>query len=1446
MNAEFSRFIGTRCDDTATFSGFRVGADNDGLAFVGGMIELLDGRVKRIHVDVEYGAHAPFLDMIHQLPLADARAANQLLERDVIQNAAYSAIDFRPDRLELTDVLFSTILRKISGFQARKLDKRPAHGANDISDRDLAWRPAQDVAAFGSTAAPHDIYPLQDLHDLKEKLHGNALALSDILYPGRRFAVVIQRKLQDGRTRIFVSCRNFHQTSSCDDTLYGPNLSLLHWKLEHDRSTRLLIKENHMLKLRRIELIGFKSFSDRGEITVHDTGVTAIVGPNGCGKSNVSDAIAWVLGEQSAKSLRGEKMEDVIFNGTRNRAPMGMAEVTITLTEIANGNSNGNGNGNGNGTSPAARRPLPEGEARDVVVQRRLYRSGESMYLIDGRPCRLRDIQDIFLGTGLGPNSYAIIEQGRIGQLLSSKPSDRRALIEEAAGITKFKAKRKLAESRLEAARQNLSRVNDILAEVDRQRNSLKRQAGKARRYIELRHRMRQLLSAVFSTRAEMLIDQQEKLEISLVLMGAEGKRLEQEIEHLNALVHQRRTDAGSQERNLEQMRERRSGIEIEHQKTVQRVERLQDQITSLEERERSLTGDRVRAVEELEKNARQREGKKLQLAGIDAEKEIVELDLDRTTACLSDLSDRHDKEERAIEQLRQQQFETVGREARLHNEVSSRNEISRRLTVQMERLEREQGEAREQTSVLEQQLNAAREEYAGQQTGFGALQANLKQAEETFCRYKVEHTNAVAAAAEAKTHEESIRNRLQTIGELAVQRAYSTESVQQFFNAARGQDWAPLGILADFIEVDPEYESLVEDFLRWKLQYVVIADRNQARRALELVKNVSKGRLDCFLLNGNTRPEPAVTIGEAMPVSSVVRFDDRIRHFSEYIRDAYIVDTVERAWELSEKYPSFEFVARTGEMVRGYVVSWGEHEQLGPLSLKREIRELDRNMDLARRQTAALDKEAARFRELVAESETLKSRLAIELQETEKAMLNMDHRVRSIAVDFERAKQRLSVTASEVGRLADERDQAQRELVKAETELVEIAGAKSVIEADIQQHSRQSEKLRVEADGLRRNLGGLQSQFAVLEERRSAVSRELTALEEQEIDLNSRARDTALQIQEAEEQQEQTRATIQSLEIARAELMEERGRLDAVITENMAALDELRRELHDAETKWDENRALLDSWKDRHNALEIQRAEVDSDLKHLAETCVHELSETIESVCLDYFEALPPTELEPRENEYRELREKLESMGAVNMMAVEEYQEAEERFQFLTTQRQDLLDSIRDTTQAIEEIDSVCRRQFKEAFEAINAGFRQSFVSLFGGGHGELRLLENAEEGERRQDDAGVEVVAQPPGKKLQNVLLLSGGEKALTALALLIALFRYKPSPFCILDEVDAPLDDANVDRFAQMVREMSATTQFIVITHSKRTMETASHLYGVTMEEPGISKIVSVKLN
>jgi len=520
-------------------------------------------------------------------------------------------------------------------------------------------------------------------------------------------------------------------------------------------------------------MLGFKSFSDRGEIVVQEAGVTAIVGPNGCGKSNVSDALAWVLGEQSAKSLRGEKMEDVIFNGTRNRAPMGMAEVTITLTETnpvspvevivgpekangngstnghvnghANGHSNGNGNGNGNGNRHSA----PPAGPRDIVVQRRLYRDGESAYLIDGKVCRLRDVHEIFLGTGLGPNSYAIIEQGRIGQLLSAKPMDRRGLIEEAAGVTKFKAKRKLAESRLEAARQNLSRVNDILAEVDRQRNSLKRQAGKARRYIELRNRMREILSAVFSTRAEMLVLQQENVESALALIGDEGKRLEAEIERLNALVHQRRGDVAESEKKLSEGLARHSEVELEREKATQRIERLEDQIRALEERKNALGEERTRVAEELSRNQSEHASRTAQLDETELDRLGVIESIERMKTTLAGLNEERTGEERAIAGLRRQQFEVVGSEARIGNEIASRRELIQRLMSQIERLEREVSEALDAASAVQAQLESARNEHSDYEVGMKRLRSELSATEAECSGLRERHAESVKAAAE-------------------------------------------------------------------------------------------------------------------------------------------------------------------------------------------------------------------------------------------------------------------------------------------------------------------------------------------------------------------------------------------------------------------------------------------------------------------------------------------------------------------------------------------------------------------------------------------------------------------------------------------------------------------------------------------------------------------------
>jgi chromosome segregation protein len=952
---------------------------------------------------------------------------------------------------------------------------------------------------------------------------------------------------------------------------------------------------------------------------------------------------------------------------------------------------------------------------------------------------------------------------------------------------------------------------------------------------------MREILSAVFSTRAELLIAQQESVETALASIGDEGRRLESEIEQLNARVHQRRTEVGAEENALNQARQRHSEIELEHEKTTQRIERLHDQIRSLDERKAALADERARLAEELERNQAERAARSVQLAGLEQTRlGVVEI-IERTKNVLTGLTEQRSAAERAIEELRRQQFEVIGNEARTRNEIASRRELIQRLEAQLERLEREVAEGQEVAADIHHQLVSARGEHSEHQSGMNQLKARLAEADTSCHRLRDQHSEAVNAVAAARSNHEAIRNRLETIGELAVRRAYSSEAVQQFFNYVRGVDWEPAGILADFIEVDPLFESVVEEFLRAELQYVVVKDRIQAERALSIVKNVTKGRLDCLVLDDKPSADPAEAIEGATPLAGVLRFDDRVKYFAGRLRGAYLVDSVPAAWQLAARFPHYSFIVRTGEVVRANVISWGQPEALGPLSLKREIRELDWKSDIAARETVARESEATSLQEAVREAEELRSRLVAELQETEKTLLTTDHRVQALAADFAHAEQRVQVTRAEIARFVEERRDLERSMQEAEIQLTGIAATRDAVAAEIAERTTLSESLLVNIEDTRRILGEVHARLAVLEERRSATVRELAVFQQQTAELEERLRSTALQSSQTEEQQDQTRGAVAGLEATWLNLLNERDELNRSIADAAARLDELRQDLNVAEQKWDEARAALDAWKDRHNALEIERTKVDSDLKHLASSCWSELSETIESVCLKSFATLAPGELLQRETEYAEIREKMDSMGAVNMMAVEEHQEAEQRFDFLSGQHQDLLDSIRDTAQAIDEIDAVCRKQFKDAFEAIQAGFREAFVELFGGGHGELRLMEEAEEA-----DAGVEIVAQPPGKKLQNVLLLSGGEKALTALALLIALFRYKPSPFCVLDEVDAPLDDANVDRFASMVRAMSQQTQFIVITHSKRTMETASTLYGVTMEEPGISKIVSVRLN
>ena len=1181
-----------------------------------------------------------------------------------------------------------------------------------------------------------------------------------------------------------------------------------------------------MLKLRRIELLGFKSFYERSEITVDDSGVTAVVGPNGCGKSNISDAVAWVLGEQKARSLRGDKMEDVIFNGSGRRLPLGMAEVSISLVDDAPPHSNG-------GPPPG---PV------EMTVQRRLYRSGESQYLLNGHPCRLRDIHDLFLGTGLGPNSYAIIEQGRIGQLLTARPSDRRALIEEAAGVTKFKAKRKLAESRLQAARNNLSRVNDILSEVERQRNSLKRQAAKAGRFREIRKRMREVLGAVFFTRAEMLIEGQGRVSSALSGIAEEGARLEARVGELEASVHGARTAVETAERNLEETRESQVSTKLDLQKVHQRIERFQDQVRSLDERTGELTGESETVAADLVGRRAEVDASVERLEEARASLATAQEELQSAERSLESVRRQQREAEAAIDELRNRRFIMVGREAEIGNQLSSKEELVRRLEGQVNRVTAEETDALSLNEKCRIELEAARLELSARQSAVRSLALERARVEESSADLRRRLAEAEQIAAAARSEEEKIRHRLETIRELSLDRAYGTESVQQFFNNVRDESWAPMGIVADFVDVEPDYDAIIEDLLHSELQYVVVEHLIHAEKALSIARRTTEGRLEFFVADDSSAvPRVATPIPDAVPVVDRVRLDPRLESFGRHLCNSYIVSDLAQAWRLSGHHPGKTFVAKTGEVVRDQVISWGERSSRGPLSLKREMRDLDRRLEEARRASRESGQQLEALAAEAAEMELSKGVLSAQLQESEKEALGLDHNLQTLTSELERAQQRIRIARVELDRFAEERKGVEDATLTARAEFDQVRAEKSTVDEQLDQHSSEIERLRGEMDAGSLAVADLRSHQAVLDERQAAQSRNIASLKSQVEQLEMRRARLDVQIEGTTAQKQSALASIEADQKRRDELAVAEEDLEAQTVKMLAELERLRSELHDAEAGWDEARSVLDGWKDRHNQLEIENNQIESDLKHLTSLCMSELGESIESVCLDSFETLPAEELAERDAEYLTLRARVDSMGPVNMMAVEEYDEAAQRFDFLNGQRQDLLDSIRDTTQAIGEIDAVCQQQFNEAFRTINARFTDAFVELFGGGHGELRLIDPSD-----QSDAGIEIVAQPPGKKLQNVLLLSGGEKALTALSLVIALFRFKPSPFCVLDEVDAPLDDVNVDRFANMIRVMSDNTQFIVITHSKRTMETANQLYGVTMEEPGVSKVVSVRFN
>ena len=1278
-----------------------------------------------------------------------------------------------------------------------------------------------------------------------------------------------------------------------------------------------------MLKLKKIHILGFKSFCDRTELTVPGTGIAVVVGPNGCGKSNILDGVTWVLGEQSAKSLRGTHMQDVIFSGTRDRKALGMAEVTLTMVdpeayggpiadepevvveneapadwdeeevrqqraqeaeETVAAEQPGVAIEYDGPAEPAAAHAIPEGsgpqpvvlkirrrkfhfapQRGEIVITRRLFRTGESEYLLNGKLCRLRDIQDIFMGTGLGPESYAIIGQERIGQLLSAKPLDRRAIIEEAAGITRFKNKKRLAELRLESAKQNLARVDDIFEEVTRQMNSLKRQAAKAERFAAARDELRSRLRIVLASRMAAMDAEQAALEQEMTTLAEQVGAAAAGIEEMEAAQHSLNERAYGLDHEAQATQNRANESAVELERAAARERSNTERVIELEARIASSGTELETTRAELGKVAEERAQHQAFMETAAGEAKAFRQRVEARQQEARTAAEEVFTAERQMEASRRHAMHLLTQAGNARNQMAQSEESLAALESEAERLESEMSRARGEREHLGVESGQVRLRFETAADALKRLEGEMAEVRESLQARRNEEGEVRARANRMRAEHAQVDGRRNALEAMIRTHGYATDSVKRLMKPGMlAEKMAPVGTLADFVEVSGEHERVVDEFLRDELNYVVVESWGAAEQGVQLLKSSLDGRAtflihapgaahpDTFagrqgvLLDENGMPINAPLKGDGVtPLKESIRvmngFGNSLEWVLPKLKHGYLVETAALARELTERYSHGYFLTPEGECFHNSTVTGGKPASEGPLALKRELRETQAKLGKLEAALAQAETEAATLARTIEALTARLEKLSQERRQAETDAANQGAALKQMEAEAQRVERRIEEWVAQALRNKDARE-AKREIIarkREETERLDAERAQA--EKALEELQAQLATMRQSRETLQQEAAHLTAELAGLEERRRGAEATFHRIDRQHADLERR-------ISSIEQQRTSAIAEREQRTNENAELAGRACELNEIRTEALerartlaAEAHALRTQLTEIETTLKANRAALEQLREARAERSSGMARLKADLEHLEGSCLTEVNVPAEEIRANREIAhVAGDELAAEEEACRALREKIEQMGPVNMMALEEYQEAATRHGFLEEQRKDLTESIENTQDTIKEIDQISRTKFDEAFTKINENFAHVFSRLFQGGQAFLRLVDT-----ENQAESGLEIVASPPGKKLQNVLLLSGGEKSLTALALLVGIFQFQPSPFCALDEVDAALDETNVGRLAELLHSMSRETQFVMVTHSKRMMQAADMIYGVTMQEPGVSKLVSVRL-
>ena len=1190
------------------------------------------------------------------------------------------------------------------------------------------------------------------------------------------------------------------------------------------------------MKLKSLEVIGFKSFVDRLHLSFPE-GITTIVGPNGCGKSNIVDAMLWAIGERSAKHLRGRLMEDVIFGGTDGRKPLGMAEVNLTFL-------------NEDGSAPKAYEQYSE-----ITITRRLFRSGESEYLLNKVPCRLRDLTDLFLDSGIGVNGYSVVEQGRVERLINANPQDRRFLIEEAAGIAKYKERKRLALMKMEATQQNLLRIQDIIGEVKRQILSLERQVKRAEEYKAIRKEIKEI---------EIRFALREYAELS-----EQGEASRGYLKALRDREMELSTQTAKQEAMIEGMR--LSGMEEE-----EKFRSLQQEVFDLS-----------RKIQRLESEIeffRKEEGS-LQRQGNQYSEEVRGALLSWRTAQkewkITEQSRKGSKEERDRNQETLRELESVFNEVKggYHSLLNQLEEEKGRLIDSLTRLT----SFRNRLSHLEERIEDHQKRIRSNQKESDEMRMSLTQLDqglsEGMKQKDVIHSIHVRLQEERTRREGEIAGLRGVLHQRQTERLEMEEGLRQnrsrylslkelqenFEGYEKGvrsillrkreeqQKWEGiLGAVADVLEPEPQYEIPLEAVLGQRLQFLIVEGEKEGAEAIDFLKRESAGRGSFILreiqgkgrlLPLNSPADPAAREdGRPLPLIRFVNVKERFAPIAEFlIGDVGVVEGWGEAIRWMKEDGEFgTLVTLDGDVLeRSGVMSGGRQDQgLSILERRRTIRDLEERVrEGEARCGEALEGEGCLQREIV-EKEAQLEETRKEIQEKEIELLHQERDLEGLKKDLSQFQQKMEVLQFEWRQLEEEGQDLEKEKTEVFAQMEVEETTQQEREASVQSLKKREEDSRAEADqlggkitekkvflaSLEEKLKGMEAQMLHLSEAKGALKeqilkkiREIRGCRVESTSLRERLKQWERELEDSL-QMHRLREEALSIQKEKAEVLSNQWKeVEASSRYLRQELEELRQKVHEEE---------------------IRTSEVQLKLQHLQESMRERYGASLSATIGTDLSEFPKEELSKR---LAELKGVLEEFGEVNLMALQEYQELKQRHDFLTEQLADLHQALDSLKKAILRINRTTTKRFLETFHLVNEKFKEIFLRLFKGGQASLILLD-----EQDPSTTGIDILAQPPGKKLQNIDLLSGGEKALVAVALLFGLFMIKPTPFCLLDEVDAPLDDANINRFIDLVKDFSKTSQFILITHNKKTMETANTLYGITMESPGVSKVVSVRLN